>query len=206
MTASNILKISSCGYNTIMITSFKKQNKKQGFVILFAILISSIILLIASGIFNVVQKEIVLSSYARESQRAFYAADSALECALYADLKGIGSPDPATPFTVTPANPERTTFSCGGANVTTYYLSASGGTDRYQFPYVMRYYNAFGQGGCAYVLIEKNEKGTDLSMVETRITAVGVNVCVSGVGPEVNIPDFNDPTLLERRLSITYIQ
>ena len=61
----------------------QKLDTQKGFVILFAILISSVILLISVGIFSVAQKEAILSSYSRESQRALYASDSALECALF---------------------------------------------------------------------------------------------------------------------------
>lgn len=193
--------------------NIQNTQKNNGFVILFAVLISALILLISAGIFNVVKKEVVLSSAARESQRAFYAADSALECALYADLIGIGSPSPATPFSVT--TPADSTFDCGGDTVSSTYLSASNGTPTsgtspgYDYPFVMRYYNSYNPGGCAYVLIEKNEKTTDLTLVETRITAVGFNTCVNtsgGVTGTQNIPDFNDPTLLERRLNILYAQ
>lgn len=183
--------------------------KNKGFVILFAVLISALILLISAGIFRVVQKEIVLSSSARESQRAFYAADAALECALYADLIGAIETEtgPGTPFTITPVGNEPHSFECGGATVRSEYLEDS--TADYDFPYVFRYYNSFADGGCSYVLVEKNERGTDTLLIETRITAVGFNSCVNSSGlvsGAINIPDFNDPTLLERRLSIEYIR
>ena len=186
-----------------------RTKKNKGFVILFAILISALILLISSGIFNVVQKEVVLSSYARESQRAFYAADSVLECALYVDIIGIGSPNPTTPFSTT--TPADASFECGGDTITSNYLSTSGGTQGYDYPFVFRYYNSYNvdDDSCAYALVEKNQKTTDLSVIETRITAVGFNVCTDAGGAYVgdtNIPDFNDPTLLERRLSIIYNQ
>jgi len=208
-----IPKIFTYGYNTYMNTTLTQKN--NGFVILFSILISALILLISAGIFRVVQKEVVLSSYARESQRAFYSADSALECVLYADLIGvIATPTgPGTPFSV--ESPTNHSFECGGDTVASEYLSESGGTATsptspgYDFPYVLRYYNSFDPGGCAYVLIEKNEKGTDTTLIETRVTAVGFNSCVNSSGAitgMTNIPDFDDPTLLERRLSITYIR
>ncbi|MCA9352049.1 hypothetical protein KC866_01535 [Patescibacteria group bacterium] len=184
------------------------QKNNRGFAILFSVLISAIILLISSGIFNVVQKEVILSSYARESQRAFYAVDSALECALYADIVGVNSP-PATPFSV--VAPADATFDCGGDTITSSYLSSSGGTQDYEYPFVFRYYNTYNTAdhSCAYVLVEKNERSTDLTVVETRMTAVGFNTCVDSAGVysgDVNIPDFNDPTLLERRLTTTYSQ
>ena len=199
--------ISSYGCNMYM-NYLHTQNNNRGFAILFAVLISAIILLLSSGIFNVVQKEVILSSYARESQRAFYAADSALECALYADIIGVNSP-PATPFSV--LTPGDSSFDCGGDTITSSYLSSSGGTQDYEYPFVFRYYNTYNTAdtSCAYVLIEKNERSTDLTVVETRITAVGFNVCTDGSNSftgDVNIPDFNDPTLLERRLSLSYSQ
>lgn len=198
----------------------KQQKNKRGFVLLFAALVSSIILLVSVGIFNSVQKEVILSSYARESQRAFYAADSALECALYADIKGvvISDPDPltglgggnlVTPFTVNPTGDQAHTFSCGGQDIDSIYLEDSGGTQNYIHPYVFRYANGYNTDdiSCAYILVEKELRTGGLAgKTEVRITAVGFNVCTddgSGSGP-INIPDFDDPTLLERRLSITY--
>lgn len=200
----------------------KRIQKDRGFVMLFSVLVAALILLIGTGIFSVIQKEVVLSSYARESQRAFYAADSALECALYADIVGVGSPNPTTPFTVSPPNPSHeVNFSCGGVETTSTYLSGGNGTSMYQYPYVFRYRNSKNTAqdlSCAYVLVEKNlkENGepTDLSVVEVRITAIGFNVCntLSGSGGQTpgdgnlspTVPDFDDPTLLERRISITY--
>lgn len=183
--------------------------KNKGFVILFAMLISTIILLIAAGIFNVVQKEVVLSSYARESQRAFYSADSALECALYTDVHGIGSTNPYTPFRIVPA-PELNdqNFDCGNNVVTSSYTG--GATANYDHSFVFRYRNASADDtSCAYVLVEKESTGDTSDGIEVRITAVGFNVCTDTSGAFNNtleIPDFNDPTLLERRLSLTYIQ
>ncbi len=60
--------------------------KKRGFVLLFAVLISGVVLAIGLGIANIAIKEIIFSAVGRESQVAFYAADSGRECALYWDL------------------------------------------------------------------------------------------------------------------------
>jgi Tfp pilus assembly protein PilX len=61
---------------------------EKGFALLFAVLVSSVLLSIGISIFNITLKEIVLSSSGRESQFAFYAADTGAECALYWDFKG----------------------------------------------------------------------------------------------------------------------
>lgn len=65
----------------------KKIPVQKGFVILFTILISVIILMIGLGIFSIATRETVLSGTAREAQYAFYAADAGVECALYGDVK-----------------------------------------------------------------------------------------------------------------------
>jgi hypothetical protein len=61
--------------------------RTQGFAILYAILVSSLVLLIGVGLYEITAREIVLSSSASQSQVAFFAADTGIECALYWDLK-----------------------------------------------------------------------------------------------------------------------
>jgi Tfp pilus assembly protein PilX len=64
------------------------QNTKKGFTLFIAILIGSLMLAIGFSIFNLTFKELLLTASARESQVAFYAADTGLECALYYDQRG----------------------------------------------------------------------------------------------------------------------
>ena len=59
------------------------KNQQSGFVILFAVIISTMIVLITAGIFRIALKETILASTATESQVALYAADTGLECGLY---------------------------------------------------------------------------------------------------------------------------
>jgi len=65
-----------------------KPNLVSGFTILFAVLVSSIVLALGLGIVAITMKEVQLSGAGRDSQLAFYAADSGAECAFYWDLKG----------------------------------------------------------------------------------------------------------------------
>ncbi|HEY0011194.1 MAG TPA: hypothetical protein VGB97_04815 [Candidatus Paceibacterota bacterium] len=58
---------------------------QRGFTLLIAILLASVALVIGLALADVAYKQVVLSSTARNSQIAFYRADSALECALYYD-------------------------------------------------------------------------------------------------------------------------
>jgi len=64
-----------------------KKQKNKGFTLLISVLVSGVLLAIALAIFNITIKEILLSSSGRDSQFAFYAADSGTECALYWDLQ-----------------------------------------------------------------------------------------------------------------------
>ncbi len=66
------------------LTQSKKQNKK-GFALLFTVLIVSLILSIAIGIANLTLKQAMLSNLVKDSQAAFYQADSAVECGIYQD-------------------------------------------------------------------------------------------------------------------------
>lgn len=57
---------------------------------MLSIVVSSIVLSIGLSLFNIVQKELILSGTGRDSQFAFYSADGGVECAMYWD---IGRPD-----------------------------------------------------------------------------------------------------------------
>ncbi|MEI6480191.1 MAG: hypothetical protein WCO12_01550 [bacterium] len=65
-----------------------KPNLVSGFTILFAVLVSSIVLALGLGIVAITMKEVQLSGAGRDSQLSFYAADSGAECGFYWDLKG----------------------------------------------------------------------------------------------------------------------
>ncbi len=60
---------------------------QAGFTLLLAALVASIVLSLGSSIFTIAKKQVLLSSVGRDSQFAFYAADTAAECALYYDVR-----------------------------------------------------------------------------------------------------------------------
>jgi hypothetical protein len=60
---------------------------RQGFALLIAVIFMSVMLAFAVTLGTLGYKQVVLASSATQSQYAFYAADAALECALYADQK-----------------------------------------------------------------------------------------------------------------------
>jgi Tfp pilus assembly protein PilX len=179
-----------------------KQQKEQGFIILFSILISAVMLLISVGIFNIVKKQSILSSFSRESQRAFYAADAALECALRNDLNPpLTGSTQITKFPYTQAGD--VTIGCSeDSNITAYDLdNISELSSDYEIAYGFNYQSGSAEdSGCAFVLVEKTLDDTvDPNVYDTRVTAIGFNRCDSN-----GHPNYDDPNILERRLSATY--
>lgn len=171
--------------------------EKRGFVVLFALLISSIVLTISFGLLTIALKEVILSSTGRESQFGFYAADAGAECALYWDIKGSGniSVFPTSTSSVPPSSgvlcgqltdgspqdisqerlSEGNFFQAwdlsnrtASAATTTFYLSIVSGR------------------ACAKVEVAKDEN-------TTKIQAYGYNTC-----------DFSNPRVIERGIRVTY--
>jgi hypothetical protein len=73
--------------------------RRAGFVLLLAGLVASIALTLAASIFEISQKEVLLAAIGQDSEYAFYAADSAAECAEYWDsrFENFATPNPSTP-------------------------------------------------------------------------------------------------------------
>ncbi len=63
------------------------KSEQKGFTLLIAIIVTSMFLIVSFVVINVALKQLILSYAGEESQYAFYAADSGLECASYWDLK-----------------------------------------------------------------------------------------------------------------------
>lgn len=57
----------------------------RGFTLLIAVILSSVALSLGIALLDIAFKQVVLASAARQSQNAFYRADTAMECALYFD-------------------------------------------------------------------------------------------------------------------------
>lgn len=69
-------------------------HSKHGFTLLVSIIVTGILLLVSFVVANVAFKQLILVYVGAESQQAFYAADSGIECAEYWDTKnssGISS-------------------------------------------------------------------------------------------------------------------
>jgi hypothetical protein len=169
--------------NNILLQIKKNTTRScEGFVVLFAVLVSSVVLLMALGITSVASKEITLAIQSRDSAKAFFAADTGMECMLYADrVQHI--------FQVVGSNP----ISCNG--VSNIVPAGTG-------PFI--YYMATGQVGtntesCAKVTINTNYVPPAGGGPFTRIESLGYNSLYNGVdcGP-------NTPNRIERAYRATY--
>jgi len=91
-----------------MIKKIKIKINNRGFVILFAVTLSALILAIALGVSDIAYKELKFSTNARDANDAFFAANTGAECALFYETSGNKifqePPDPTTP----------TPYSCNG--------------------------------------------------------------------------------------------
>ncbi len=72
---------------TYHVLGIKKNAHERGFTVLFAALVASLVLTLGISVFTIAQKQLILSSIGRNSQYAFYAADTGAECALYWDIR-----------------------------------------------------------------------------------------------------------------------
>lgn len=195
------------------------KNKQGGFTLLFAVLVSTLILAVGASMITIALKQLTLSSAGRESQFAFYAANTGLECALYWDLHPQVENDGSLKNTF-PAKDQnvRNDFDnviCSGGQIkdgigfssdpdnkftteaSEYVWDSSVGT--YPNSYTFRISIQNTEPGfddilyCAQVTVEKT--GAVNSRVNTKITSQGLNTC----DPEGN------QRAVERALILEYV-
>lgn len=165
--------------------------QQKGFTLLLASIVVAIILAVGASIFALAQKELILSSIGRDSQFAFYAADTAGECALYWDVRHDYF-DPTPPGGVTP--------SCGGQAITiTTPHPGEPAPNEYSVEFeVSMFANIDGisgtpddNGNCVRVEITKT-----LSPITTYIRSDGFSTGCSSIE--------NNPRTLQRSVELNY--
>jgi Tfp pilus assembly protein PilE len=172
------------------------KKKNEGVAVLFAVLISVLLVSIGATIVSISLRQTVLSSTGRESQAAFYAANTALECALYWDINSptadqyVFPLDTGDPDTSLDQLSDYSGVTCAGSNINLTEISAN----TYEFYLII---TNIVEGGdnkyCAKVLVEKSFNSPN--QVNTRIETRGYNV-----------PDCNSssPRIVERGLELFY--
>ena len=168
---------------------------EDGYTLLFAVLVSSIVLSVGISILTISKKEFLLASSARESMSALYAADSGLECAMYQD--SIGNLATSSTFG---------TFTCGnniGFSLPTYTCDTSNGMESCILVSPLQL--SFGSGkACAVVDIKKtygNDPNLGYDIQHTQIESRGYNM---GWNSNSQTCDDISPKKVERALRMTY--
>lgn len=153
---------------------YRADGRERGFTILLAALVASLVLALGISVFSIARKQLLLSSFGRNSQYAFYAADTAAECALYHDVR-LFSFDPAAP--ITPIECDGDAIDVDHSNLASYPVT-------FQFE--------FEPGGyCTQVTVVKNTVHP-----RTRIHADGFSVPCSDVQVSGRV--------LQRSVELTY--
>lgn len=195
--------------------------KEKGFTLLFAIFVAILVLSVGASIISVALKQSILSSTGRESQYAFYAANSALECALFWDLNpgaaGGSGVERVFPYdgseggTAEDSIHDYDDVVCGWTEVYTgdevgtseiaFTDGWSGGSNSFTFE--VAFGNDIDNGPgvpdindfeyCAQVTVEKGYDSGEAKLV-TSITSRGYNTC----------DPANEPRAVERGLLMQY--
>ncbi len=162
----------------------RSRKTTAGFTVLFAVIVSSLILALGLGIVAITMKEVRLSSTGRDSQLAFYAADSGLECAQYFDLVQTAFPTSTSAMLVNP-------IKCNGQDMSVIPVG-NGSSATSTFTMYMGYAENIPivKGSCALVTVSKSMvNGSSTTVIDSR----GYNSC-----------DLSNTRRLERGYRVQY--
>ena len=67
--------------------------EQSGAVLLIAVLVASVALTVGAGVYQRTYKELIFSSFWKQTQVAFATADAGLECAMFWDLHSAAAPN-----------------------------------------------------------------------------------------------------------------
>jgi len=155
----------------------EKIKKNKGFVLLYVVMISSIILVVTLSVGDISFKEIKFGTSAKDTNDAFFSADTGAECALYNDRSDINA------------------FGEGGANVFCLDRSINLKGDSSDW-----YFTLSGLGneskGCAIVKVHK----------ENFVEPITTTIISKGYKDGGIIEDVCDqgPNTVERQLELNY--
>lgn len=148
---------------------------RGGFVLLYAILISTVIISIGLSLMNVILEHVSLTGIERESSLSFYAADSAMECALYWDNENILSLQPDGEF----HNPPPIDIQCDSFTPSVTSSSAPSGSGTHTHTYTFDV-PLPARGTCADVVITKRFTDGDVGPPVVPEQAMATNISVRG--------------------------
>jgi len=134
---------------------------ERGITIYIAVTVTAALVLVAFAVIDYALKQVGISSVAKDSQIAFYAADSGIECALYWDLRNTGQ---STFGTSTP----ELDITCNNKSAHIYKINnGSAGTSTFAFDF------STSDTSCVAVTVAKRFVGQNIN---TKIESRGYNV------------------------------
>lgn len=172
--------------------NFKKKSKNKGFAILFAVLLASFLVTLGISIFSISLKEIQIVTSIRDSQIAYYAADSARECALYWDAKKGAFPVVSIKEF---KDGESAEVTCNGDTVNLYFSLDKNTYTTFVVDPFFQASSTSSSTPTASILIKKIFN-PDNKSVQTSIESYGHNTSILGRRVERGIKILNDPDLI----------
>ena len=151
--------------------------KNKGFTLFIAMIVMGTLLLIASGVVGLAVRQSLISSSGRESQEAFYAADSGIECVLYWDVHNPSGTSAFATSTTSNVTCNNQSSTVGGS------ADVVAGFARSVFTF-----NFAPEPSCVVVTVLKQMAGT-----ATKIESKGYNTC-----------DPSNARRVERAIRATY--
>jgi Tfp pilus assembly protein PilX len=192
-----------------MINKILNYKKQKGMTLFISIVIMAILLFISFAVMSIALKATLFASSGRDSEFAFYAADSGLECAIYWDLRyqtDSGNPNKRDSAFATSSYPTEAlprTIYCAGKGIagtgqtlygtTTLSRIGLGGNSNPTsvFGFLLNPANTPPESSsCAVVTVLKYYDGSNL---KTYIKSRGYNTC-----------DLNNKRRMERGVEVTY--
>lgn len=147
----------------------KARHSHAGFTILFAVLVGGLLFSIGLAVAHLAIREVVLGAAGKDSNFAFFAADTGIECALYWDIN-IGRDEVVFPSSEDETG--RGAISCNGPQsipVSIAREESAAATSTFMLAFVPK--------GCAIVAVGKTVFGS--TVIESR----GRNDCGAGANP-----------------------
>lgn len=176
-------------------------NNQKGISLVIALIMMTVLLSVSFSIGNIILRQLRLTNIGTNSQTSFYAADSALECALYWDTLTDGTIEgdfessifgTSTPISYAPlTNP----IKCGDntSNPLLFAKVVDPTTDTATTTFNID----FGAGSCAHVEVVKTP-------YRTQILSSGYNTTAAPATEECVLTDAVAQRIVERSLIFTH--
>lgn len=161
----------------------KRNKKNNGFVILYAVIITTVVLVVGVSLMNIMTKQLVLSSISRNAKVSYYAALSGRECAeFWKSLQKFNFNNPTyfggEDISRNWVDPQNSSISCfNDENLETIVLGDNGVTETYfEFDFTLN----GNQNACARVSVYADNNKCDEDKL--LITSEGYNSTCAEIG------------------------